>query len=219
MFTGLIECMGVLRSIDYRGSSLVIGIEPDRTDFTVQVGGSVAIDGVCLTLEKQSGRSLFFSAVRETLQRTTFNGTTAGRKVNLERALCLGDRLDGHLVAGHVDGLGVITKDKEVGGSLLRTISVPDELTPLMAQKGSVAVDGVSLTIASRGIADITISFIPATLAGTTMSLKKTGDKVNLECDMIARYLYNIVHGNIVHGVQGGQKEETLLSGLERLGF
>jgi riboflavin synthase len=216
MFTGLIECMGVIRTIDHRGSSAVIGIEPDRNDFSVKPGGSVAIDGVCLTLEKQSGRTFLFSAVRETLQRTTFNGAAAGKKVNLERALCLGDRLDGHLVAGHVDGLGVITKDKEVGGSLLRTISVPDELTPLMAEKGSVAVDGVSLTIASCGITEITISFIPVTLAGTTMSLKKSGDKVNLECDMIARYLHKIVHGVQACRIK---REETLLSGLERLGF
>ena len=123
MFTGLIECMGTINSIERKGSSVILGIEAEITEFDVRNGGSVAIDGVCLTVERISGKRMHFSAVRETLSRTTLSTAVIGRKVNLERALQFGGRLDGHIVAGHVDATGIITKDEEAGGSLLRTIA------------------------------------------------------------------------------------------------
>lgn len=215
MFTGLIECMGTINSIEKKGSSVLLGIEAEITDFDVINGGSVAIDGVCLTVERMSGKTMYFSAVRETLSRTTLSTAVIGRHVNLERALQFGGRLDGHLVAGHVDSVGVIINDKEVGGSLLRTVGLPPEVMVFMAEKGSVAIDGISLTIASAGTSDITISFIPVTLAKTTMCKKNVGEKVNVECDILARYLYRMVHG----AQQNITKGESLLSSLERFGF
>ena len=215
MFTGLIECMGTINSIERKGSSVILGIEAEVTEFDVRNGGSVAIDGVCLTVERISGKRMYFSAVRETLSRTTLSTAVIGRKVNLERALQFGGRLDGHIVAGHVDATGIITHDEEAGGSLLRTIALSPEVMVFMAEKGSVAIDGISLTIASVGASDITISFIPVTLAKTTMCRKNVGEKVNVECDTIARYLYRMLHGT----QQNSTKGESLLSSMERFGF
>ncbi|HEX3019523.1 MAG TPA: riboflavin synthase [Chitinispirillaceae bacterium] len=214
MFTGLIECLGTVSSIKQQGTSSVIAIKADLPEFEVVEGGSVAIDGSCLTVEKSSGGLLYFSAVRETLSRTTLCNIHAGRKVNMERAVQLGGRLDGHMVLGHVDGIGKIVSDNDVGGSILRTIRVPAELNKFMAEKGSVAIDGISLTIAKVQDDLIVISFIPVTISKTTMALKKSGDQVNLECDVLARYLHRLLEGADKDSTQG-----TLLSKMERLGF
>jgi riboflavin synthase len=218
MFTGLIETLGTVVSIDRKGTSVVLGIEPDSSSFEVSDGGSVAIDGVCLTVERKRGSILNFSAVRETLSRTSLNSCVMGRRVNLERALRLSDRLDGHLVLGHVDGLGSILSDEDVQGSMLRTITVPVELQPLMAEKGSVAIDGISLTIAKNTVDTMTVSIIPATLQRTTMQLKKTGDFVNLECDVVARYLYRFTKFNTANG-SSSVESDSLINKLERFGF
>jgi len=217
MFTGLIECLGTIRSVERHGTSIVLAIRPDLEDFAVTIGGSVAIDGVCLSVEKTDGVTLSFSAVRETLFRTTLNNAAPGIRVNLERAMQLGGRLDGHIVQGHVDNIGQIINDRDVGGSILRTIRVPAELNKFMAEKGSVAIDGISLTIADVVENDITISFIPATIKNTTMSWKKRGDTVNIECDVLSRYLYRLFMAD------SNQSENSsgisLLTKLERLGY
>ncbi|NLP02261.1 MAG: riboflavin synthase [Fibrobacter sp.] len=213
MFTGLIECLGTVRSINRSGTSIKICIAPGAEDYIVPEGGSVSIDGVCLTVEKCDGEVLHFSAVAETLKRTTLGDAVPGRKVNLERAMKLGDRLDGHLVLGHIDGTGVIVRDRDLNGSIQRSIRVPLELMPLMAVKGSVAIDGISLTIASTGTEEITISLIPLTINSTTMAYKRTGDSVNIEIDVLARYVSNLVQKNT------GLQEDTLLTKLEGLGY
>jgi riboflavin synthase alpha subunit len=218
MFTGLIETLGTVVSVDRKGTSVVLGIEPDSSPFEASDGSSVAIDGVCLTVERKRGAILVFSAVRETLSRTSLCSCVMGRRVNLERALRLSDRLDGHLVLGHVDGLGSIVGDEDVQGSILRTIAVPVELQPFMAEKGSVAIDGVSLTIAKSSAATLTVSIIPATLQRTTMQLKKTGDFVNLECDIVARYLYRFTKFNTANG-SSSVESDSLINKLERFGF
>ena len=197
---------------DRKGTSISLSIRPDMKEFHVAEGGSVCVDGVCLTVEGFAGQALRFSAVLETLQRSTLKSVSPGRRVNLERSLRLGDRLDGHMVLGHVDGAGEIIKDREVGGSLLRTIRVPSGLSMFMAEKGSVAVDGISLTIAQVSGNEITISFIPATMQRTTMAGKSRGDQVNLECDVLARYLFRMVES-------GGQPGSSLLTKMEGLGF
>jgi len=161
---------------------------------------------------------LFFTAVRETLLRTTLSECHAGRRVNMERALRLGDRLDGHLVLGHVDGIGHILSDTDVGGSVLRMIAVPVELSPLIAEKGSVAIDGISLTISKSTDATLTVSVIPATIKCTNMFTKKIGDMVNLECDIVSRYLYRITTFN--NAAKGSVREpDSLINKLERFGF
>ncbi len=219
MFTGLIETLGTVQSLIRTGSSILLGIQPDLGQFDVCNGASVAIDGVCLTVERQQGSIISFSAVRETLQRTSLNHCSVGRRVNLERALRLSDRLDGHFVLGHVDSLGSIISDVDVNGSILRTISVPAELQPFMAEKGSVTIDGISLTIAKSTDATITISVIPATLQKTNMFLKRAGDTVNIECDVVARYLYRFTNFNSMAKSSSVSEPQSLINKLERFGF
>lgn len=218
MFTGLIECMGTIRALRHQENSLIIAIRPDQADFSVKPGGSVAVDGACLTLARQHSQSLEFAAVMETLTRTTLAQAQVGRRVNLERALLLSSRLDGHLVAGHIDGIGTITKDRDVGGSLLRTISIPEVLSRFMAEKGSITVDGISLTIAQSGTTEVTLSIIPHTLQATTLATKKVGDPVNIECDLVARYLHRFWESS--QGEEVSEKRaETLILKMGRLGF
>ena len=191
-----------------------MSIRPGQTDFEVALGGSVAIDGTCLTLEKWTGSEMCFSAVAETLDRTTLADARTGRTVNLERAALIGGRLDGHFVYGHVDATGTILRDREMDGRLVRHFSVSPELAVFIAEKGSVAIDGISLTVASCRDGEFAVSFIPHTLRATTMAFKKTGDAVNLECDVVARYLYRFMQG-------GGEtaRPSRLLSLMERSGF
>lgn len=217
MFTGLIETLGTIKSIDYRGSSVILGVLPDMSPFDVREGDSIAIDGICLTIETIRGSVLHFAAVRETLQRTSLFNCTTGRKVNMERALRLGGRLDGHMVLGHIDGTGIINNDRDVNGSILRTIDVPPELRPFMAEKGSVAIDGISLTIAKSTLSTLTVSVIPETIKRTTLLAKKAGDTVNIECDVIARYLYRFTQFTRVDGEP--VENNSLIDKLERFGF
>jgi len=218
MFTGLVETMGSVAGVRFYGKSVELCIKPDMAGFDVELGASVAIDGVCLTLEKLGGSGeLFFTAVSETLKRTTLARPNVGRRVNLERAMRADGRLDGHIVLGHVDGKGRIVCDEHVGVSVVRTIEVPAEFEMFMAEKGSVAVDGISLTIAKSVGCNISLSIIPATAAKTTMSIKKPGEEVNIECDVLARYLYKMVKSGGFNTERNSG--DSLLQKMERLGF
>jgi len=218
MFTGLVETMGEVSGVRFYGKSVELCIKPDMAGFDVMHGASVAIDGVCLTLEKcGGGGELFFTAVSETLKRTTLARPSVGRRVNLERAMRADGRLDGHIVLGHVDGKGRIVSDEHVGVSIVRTIEVPEQLEMFMAEKGSVAVDGISLTIAKSEGRNISLSIIPATAAKTTMSIKKPGEEVNIECDVLARYLYKMVKSGGLYAER--DNDNSLLQKMERLGF
>jgi len=234
MFTGLIETTGVIASARPRGGALELCIKPDAADFAVEAGASVAVDGVCLTLEKSdAGGRLFFTAVAETLGRSSAGKARAGRRVNLERAIPANGRLDGHIVLGHVDAVGRITADERVGVGIVRTIELPEELYPLTAEKGSIAVDGVSLTIAKAGPGAVSISLIPATLSQTTQGTKKPGDSVNIECDVLARYIYGMIKAGVKVSVDAvpviaseakqprdfDVRKETLVEKIERLGY
>ncbi len=216
MFTGIIESLGTVLGVRREGTTAQLSVKPDLNDFPVTIGGSVSIDGICLTLERWSGERMVFSAVIETLERTTLGNITVGRRVNLERALVIGSRLEGHFVYGHVDGTGTISHDREMRGSILRTVSIPERLSVFMAEKGSVALDGVSVTIVQCVRSFITISLIPHTMQNCTLGLKNPGDKVNVECDIIARYLHRLRETDTPAGVLG---RNTLLSVMERAGF
>jgi len=220
MFTGIIETIGTVSEVRPGNRSISIGVKPDKTDFQVAVGASVAIDGVCLTVEKCDGILLHFTAVNETLSRSTLERVTAGRRVNMERALPAAGRFDGHMVLGHVDAVGMISRDMLSGTSVFRSINFPDTLAPFMAEKGSVAIDGVSLTIVSVHGNTIGVALIPHTMRETTMRLKRAGDSVNLECDIVARYLHRMVVSGAVQESAVAQADgESLLSRMERLGF
>ena len=184
--------------------------------YDVSLGDSVAINGICLTVESISANELSFTAVNETLSRTALGAARPGDKVNLERALLPTDRMGGHIVLGHVDGVGRILSDRGDGESIVRTIQVPASLIPFMAPKGSVAVNGVSLTIADAKENTISISLIPYTLRTTTMGMVRSGDVVNIECDVLARYIAQCIKSD--HAGEASRKE-NLLSKMETLGF
>jgi riboflavin synthase len=223
MFTGIIETTGVLKAIRRAEKSLLLGIAPETTGFDVPIGASVSINGACLTLESVADGSLFFSAVHETLNRTTFKNARIGDVVNLERALRASDRFDGHVVLGHVDGVGPIVGDCHEGISIMRSIRVAKGLMALMAEKGSVALDGISLTIAKMHDDIIEISFIPHTLKQTTMGRKAVGDTVNVECDVLARYVARRLDFYLESagkaGCPGTGPRGSLMDKLERSGF
>jgi riboflavin synthase len=224
MFTGLIESVGMVRGIERHADAVSIAVEPHINGFSVADGGSVAVNGACLSLERREGSLLYFTAVSETLRRTTLGTLRPGDKVNLERSLRLDSRLEGHFVLGHIDGVGKLIGDRAAGESVERRIQFPPSLRPYMAIKGSVTIDGISLTIANRDDEAITVALIPQTLAATTMLGKRPGDSVNIECDVLARYIFQMLHdgsggadspGNAAGGGQG----ESLLSMLEKYRF
>jgi riboflavin synthase len=220
MFTGLIETVGEIRSQILGGSSVRLGIAPRKTPFEAALGDSVSISGVCLTLEQVTDGQLYFRAVAETLRRTTLERARIGDTVNMERALRPTDRIGGHFVLGHVDGVGRIRSDRRTGDSVERTVEVPGELMPFMAEKGSVAIDGVSLTIAGSRAGKIAVSLIPYSLEHTTLSARKPGDQVNIECDVLARYIVHFSSvkdhtGDAVHNAD----DASLYDKLQRMGF
>lgn len=189
MFTGLIETTGRIVTVTRQSQSLRFGIQPTSGELPVSIGDSVAISGVCLTVESSERNMLFFTAVFETLNRSTLLAARTGDIVNMERSLRIGGRVEGHFVLGHVDCVATIVDDRWFGDSLSRAISFPDDFSPFIARKGSIAVDGISLTIAEKKENCFTIALIPHTLRNTTMEKKKSGDTVNLECDVLSRYI------------------------------
>lgn len=190
MFTGLVADMGVVERTAPRQGGARLTLRPRALPVDELVlGESVACSGVCLTVVERGGGVVSFDAVPETLARTTVGGWRAGTAVNLERALALSDRLGGHLVQGHVDAVGrVISRAAEGQGARLR-IALPAPIAPLVAEKGSIAVDGVSLTVAAVGRDWFEVALIPETLARTTLGGAQPGTPVNLEADVVARHV------------------------------
>jgi riboflavin synthase len=215
MFTGLIETTGTVVSVEKNRTSALIGIRSQKSEFSPLLGASVAIDGVCLTVDRSNGGVSYFTAVAETLGRTTLGQLKASSLVNLEQAMPASGRFDGHIVLGHVDGVGTIDADQAQGTGILRVVQVPENCVPLMAEKGSVAIDGISLTIARIEGDRITLALIPTTLQVTSLSKKRAGDRVNIECDVLARYIHRILNA----GKEPGRAHETLLEKMERAGF
>jgi riboflavin synthase len=197
------------------GPALRLAIAPALSGFTAELGASLSVDGVCLTLERIAGTVLYFTAVKETLSRSTLGTRRAGAVVNLERALLVSGRLDGHFVLGHVDAVGTIAFDKNDGIAVVRTIRIPTEISKFCAEKGSVALDGISLTITRVAATELDVSLVPFTISKTTMATKKPGDAVNVECDVLARYLDRLSSA----GAREGATKPSLFDTLERSGF
>jgi riboflavin synthase len=164
-------------------------IASDKVINDVALGDSVAINGVCLTVTSISGGSLSFDAVPETLSRSTLGDLKPGDKVNLEASLRAGKMIGGHFVQGHVDGVGTIESITNLAESRVIRVGAPRELLRYVVEKGSIAIDGISLTVASINESSFTIAVIPHTLEMTTLNLKRTGDRVNLETDVIGKYI------------------------------
>jgi riboflavin synthase len=194
MFTGLISDVGAVERVAPRqgGARLTLRPRAMRVD-DLALGESVACSGCCLTVAERGGGLVSFDAVPETLSRTTVGAWRPGTLVNLERALAIGDRLGGHIVAGHVDGVGEILSREPEGEGARLTVSLPAALAPLVAEKGSVAIDGISLTVARAHRDRFEVALIPETLARTTLGGAAAGVKVNLEADVVARHVARLV--------------------------
>ena len=189
MFTGIIEGLGTVRSLSHAAGGLRMGIEAQLPLNRVKVGDSIAVSGACLTVVHFQ-RSLFeVDVAPETLSKTTLGHAKTGDRVNIERALRLGDRLDGHLVTGHVDCLGTVKAKRSLANAMVFAFGMPEALSRYVVQKGSVAVDGISLTVNACKRGTFEVSIIPHTAKMTTMGFKKVGDPVNIETDMIGKYV------------------------------
>jgi len=195
MFTGIVEKVLPIVAIQRRGSAARIGLDLGDLAEGVRVGDSIAVDGVCLTVTSLSGKTAHFDAVEETLSRTTLDGLKPGSLVNVERSLRAGDRLGGHFVQGHVDGVGSISAKQKQGTQWTFRFAVPRELTEIMIPKGSVAVDGISLTLVDVQPTDFSVAVIPHTFSVTGLGRKGLGARVNIECDMIGRYVAKLLRG------------------------
>lgn len=186
MFTGIVETVGTVLS--HRPDRLAI--MPGRVFGPAAVGESLCVDGVCLTVERCQGKGLVFRLLPETLRASALKDLREGSRVNLERALRLGGRMGGHLLLGHVDARGTVTERVQAGGALTLEIRVPQSLASLLVPKGPIAVDGVSLTLDSRVERDrIRVHLVSHTLRSTTLGEKAEGSQVNLEADLVAKYL------------------------------
>jgi len=196
MFTGIIEAKGRVESIVPMGEDMRLRIATGKLDLSdVQLGDSIAVNGVCLTAVELPGDGFWADVSGETLAHTTFKTLSVGTVVNLEKALTPSTRLGGHLVSGHVDGVGEIVSRTIAGRSEQFKIKAPDNLAKYIAKKGSVCVEGISLTVNEVEGAVFELNIVPHTLEETTLQQLKVGSKVNLEADLIARYLERLVLG------------------------
>lgn len=211
MFTGIIEEIGKIKAVRHGSFSMVLDIEAEKVLEGTRVGDSIATNGVCLTVTSV-GKGVFSADVMpETMSRSNLGELKSGDRVNLERALCLNSRLGGHIVAGHVDGTGRISEKRQDENAIWLTVSAGPEILRYIIEKGSITMDGVSLTIAYVDEQVFKVSVIPHTQEETTLTGKRIGDRVNLENDMIAKY---------VEKLMGGRKEGGLsLEFLQANGF
>lgn len=196
MFTGIIEEMGELVSLEPDGDSARLSFTAPLVSDDAVPGASIAVNGVCLTVLDVASNTITADVMRETLERSTLGGLRPGEKVNLERAVRASDRLGGHIVQGHIDASGVVVSRTQGERWDLVRIGLPDSIAKLVVMKGSIAVDGVSLTVSAIGDDWFEVSLIPTTLDMTTLGLRKPGEWVNLEVDVIAKYVERVVQGS-----------------------
>lgn len=196
MFTGIIEYLGKVKQVKLQASSAIIVVDVGLLSDDVNPGDSIAINGACLTVTQIKDSEVYFDVSTETLSKTTIGGLKTSDNVNIERSLKMGDKLGGHFVTGHVDGVGVINKVENEPGQCTVWFSVSEELTNMMIKKGSVAVDGISLTIVEIRDGLFSVALIPYTLEATTLGFKKAGQKVNIETDMLGKWVKRILTVN-----------------------
>ncbi len=211
MFTGLVEGVGEVVDVASKAGGLVLNISHSLSEPVIPVGESIAVNGACLTVV-ESGEGWFKADVSpETIKRTSLKNARPGIKVNLERALAVGDRLHGHLVTGHIDGVGIIADIKGEGEFIVYRFELPLNLLRYVAVKGSVAIDGISLTVAELHENIISVAVIPHTATVTTLGDKRVGDEVNVEVDLVARYLESLLQN---YTVQKKEDSSTLIAAL-----
>lgn len=209
MFTGIVAGTGIVKKVLRRGKDFRLSVEVGSVVEAPVLGESVAVDGVCLTVVESSGGILSFDVSMETINRTDFKDMREGREVNLERAMAVGDRLGGHIMQGHVDCVGTLKNIDRVGEGYEMEVELPETGMRYVVEKGSIAISGISLTVASRLERSITVALIPHTFAMTNLKSKTTGSAVNIEYDIIAKYVENLVKPYAVPS--GGKISEELL--------
>jgi riboflavin synthase len=189
MFTGIIETIGRVSAFERTSDLARLAIQALEIADGVKIGDSIAVNGGCLTVTSLEGGVFTFEAIQETLDKTTLGGLQVGSRVNLERAMRADARLDGHLVQGHVDGTGRVRKLERVGEDVRLSIACGPEIQDCLVEKGSITIDGVSLTVVGVDDAGFDVALIPHTLAVTTLSELEPGDAVNLEADVLGKYV------------------------------
>jgi riboflavin synthase len=196
MFTGIIQGLGTVRRMTRKGQDAVMGVETAIPLNDLKQGDSVAVNGVCLTITSISGQTFSADVSAETLARTNLQFLKAGERVNLEKALRLTDFLGGHIVLGHIDGPGKIVERTPKSGSIVLGVTVEEGLGRYIVEKGSIAVDGISLTVNRYAKDRFYVNIIPHTIENTTLSFKKAGDPVNIETDILGKYVEKLLqHG------------------------
>jgi len=211
MFTGIIEGSGTISGIKPSGQSRRMAIDADYELDNTKIGDSIAVNGACLTVVSFSGRRFEVDVSPETVVKTTLGKAKIGDSVNLERALRISDRIDGHLVSGHIDGIGTIKSIKTEENAIIITFNIPESVAYYIIKKGSVAVDGISLTVNECDHESFQVSIIPHTAKLTTFGFKKISDSVNVETDMIGKYVERFVTQSKV----SGNEKETEKSSVD----
>lgn len=211
MFTGIIEEIGTVTAIQKGAKSAVLTIQAKKVLEDIRIGDSIAVNGVCLTATSYTNDGYMADVMNETLQRSALGQLRIGSKVNLERAMPLNGRFGGHIVSGHIDGTGMIRKIEKDDNAIWYTIAAEERLMRYIIEKGSIAIDGISLTVARRSEEEFAVSVIPHTAKQTILSQKKAGDTVNLENDIVGKYIEQFLQTN--HSPSNGQnKKESKLT-------
>ncbi|MGR3319690.1 MAG: riboflavin synthase [Candidatus Anammoxibacter sp.] len=208
MFTGIIEHLGKVENTTRKPASMVISVNIGELTNDVKEGDSISVNGICLTVTTIKGSVVTFDVLQETLSRTSLKDIKVSEKVNIERALKVGDRMGGHFVTGHIDGTGVIAKKIKQPGQTTLWVEVSSKLGQLMIEKGSIAIDGISLTLVEVKDTSFSVALIPYTLSETTLGFRDVGNIVNLELDMIGKWVKKIV--STEHDHSSGLTKEKL---------
>ncbi|MCW8996603.1 MAG: riboflavin synthase [Psychromonas sp.] len=218
MFTGIIEAVGTIVAIKHHGKDVSITVDSGQLDLSdVKLGDSIAHNGVCLTVTKLNAQGFDVDLSSETLKRSGFAQIKTGFAVNLEKAMQMNARFGGHIVSGHVDGVGEVTSVTKLGNAVEYWVKAPDELAKYIAEKGSITVDGISLTTNEIDGAAFKLTIIPHTIAQTIMADYTVGTQVNLEVDVIARYLERLLLGS--KAAQPHKEKKSTMDLLARSGF
>lgn len=208
MFTGIIEEVGKVKAVQHSGDNSFIRIEAKKVLEDVHLGDSIAVNGVCLTVTHFDSTTFQADVMNETLKRSSLGSLTNGSPVNLERAMAAGGRFGGHIVSGHIDGTGTVTDIRNDGIAIWYTVSAKPEILRYIVEKGSIAIDGISLTVAEVTDSTFSVSIIPHTASNTILSVKKKGDTVNLENDIVGKYVEKLMRP--AETGQGGLSMEKL---------
>jgi riboflavin synthase len=209
MFTGIVEEIGKVKGIVYGSKSIKLTIQCSRITDDIKLGDSIAVNGICLTVTKLGSDEFTADVMPETMRRTSLENLKVGHSVNLERALRLADRLGGHIVTGHIDGTGVVVDRTAEDNAIWLTVEADAEILKYIIMKGSVALDGTSLTVAYIDEKCFKVSLIPFTAGETTLGTKDIGSKINIECDLLGKYVEKMLNNNL-HGDNTKQKTISL---------